>query len=205
MALEIIGAGFGRTGTMSLKGALEQLGFGPCHHMLEVISRDDQRAMWGEVGDGAAPDFDALFDGYRSQVDWPGAAYWRELARHYPDAKVILTLRDADSWHRSVMNTIGKYMMPPEDPDASGPAAIGYPIINKPIFDGRVLEPDHAKAVFEAHNREVRETIPADRLLVLEVGAGWEPLCDFLGVDVPEEPYPSRNSTLEFRTRVPES
>ena len=202
MGLEIVGAGFGRTGTMSLKFALEKLGFGPCHHMADVIRNPEQGALWRELAAGAEPDFDRLFDGYRAQVDWPGAVYWRELAQYFPESRVILTVRDPDAWHQSVMNTIGRHLEAAQSPDAHAAAQIGYALINRPVFGGRVKERDHAVAVFEAHVRQVREVIPASRLLVMETGAGWEPLCDFLGVAVPDEPYPASNSTAEFLNRA---
>ncbi len=200
MPLEIIGAGFGRTGTRSLKDALEMLGFGPCHHMSEVHNNPAQSAIWDALADGATPDWETAFEGYRSQVDWPGAAFWRELAEAYPQARVVLTLRSAESWHRSVTETIARHMTDEVDPD-TGRTSMPYRLINRGIFDGRVHDPEHALRLFEAHNTEVRRKIPADRLLVLPTGSGWKPLCDFLGVPVPDAPYPNRNSTAEFLAR----
>jgi hypothetical protein len=106
MALEVIGAGFGRTGTMSMKSALEIIGFGPCHHMMEVTSNDAQRDIWRAIAAGETPDWEQAFAGYRSTVDWPGAYFWRELAARYPAAKIILTVRDPESWFESATNTI---------------------------------------------------------------------------------------------------
>lgn len=107
MALEVIGAGFGRTGTNSLKLALERLGFGPCHHMFEVRDNPEQLPAWQAVARGKGADWDAMFKGYRAQVDWPGAAYWKQLSDHYPDAEVILSVRDPDVWFDTVQSTIG--------------------------------------------------------------------------------------------------
>ena len=110
MALEIIGPGFGRTGTHSLKIALEHLGFGPCHHMFEVRDHPEQLPAWEAVARGEPVDWDEVFRGYRAQVDWPGARVWRELARHWPEAKVILTVRDPDEWFDSVQATIAPFL-----------------------------------------------------------------------------------------------
>jgi Sulfotransferase domain len=93
MALRVIGAGFGRTGTHSLKLALEQLGFAPCHHMYEVRAHPEQLAFWQAAARGELPDWDEVFAGFAAQVDWPGARFWRELAEHFPHAKVILSVR----------------------------------------------------------------------------------------------------------------
>ncbi len=106
MALKVVGAGFGRTGTLSLKNALEKLGFGPCYHMFEVIERPDHIALWHRLAFGGSIDWDLLFKDYQSTVDWPAARYWREIAAHYPEAKVLLSLRDPESWYRSVTDTI---------------------------------------------------------------------------------------------------
>jgi len=200
MPLEIIGAGFGRTGTRSLKDALDMLGFGPCHHMRELHDNDTQSALWDALADGATPDWETVFEGYRSQVDWPGAAFWRQLAEAYPQARVILSLRDPESWHRSVTATIGRYLTDEIDPE-TGRTRMSYRLINRDIFGGRIHEPEHAMRIFEEHNAEVQRVIPPERLLVLPVGSGWGPLCDFLGVPVPEEPYPSLNSTAQFLAR----
>jgi hypothetical protein len=202
--MEVIGAGFGRTGTRSLKEALEMLGLGPCHHMAEVFGNEEQMSHWEALADGADPDWDATFAGYRSQCDWPGASFWRELADHYPQAKVILTVRDPESWHRSMLNTILRYMTaeaahPTERENRT--TRMNYRLINQRVFDGKVEDRDHAIGVFEAHVRSVRDAVAPNRLLVLETGAGWEPLCAFLDLPVPSEPYPGRNSTQEFLAR----
>ena len=106
MALELIGAGLGRTGTLSLKAALERLGYAPCYHMIEVLTAPERGRHWLARTPTGARDWDAIFRGYRATVDWPAAAFWRELVDRYPDAKVLLSLRDADRWYDSVMNTI---------------------------------------------------------------------------------------------------
>ena len=212
MALKVIGAGFGRTGTLSLKGALEQLGFDKCYHMLEVFNNEGHYARWVEIHHGAPADWDSLFQGYQAAVDWPSCNFWREQLAHYPDAKVILSLRDADSWHKSVMNTIhpssydawAKAQAEAKETGVLSPAAEGahrlaMDLIWQGKFDGRVSDADHAKAVFEAHNADVIASVPAEQLLVYRPGDGWEPLCEFLGMPVPEAPYPKVNSTEDFK------
>ncbi|WP_108660000.1 sulfotransferase family protein [Acuticoccus kandeliae] len=206
MPLDIVGAGFGRTGTNSLKLALEALGFGPCHHMLEVRAHPEQQAHWCAIAAGAAPDWDAVFAGYRAEVDWPGARFWRELADHYPDAKVILTVRDPDAWFDSVQATIYPFMEDPsrhEDPMLRARAEMAHALIVRQIFDGRLDDRAHAIGVFQAHIAEVQRTIAADRLLTYDIRSGWEPLCDFLDVPVPPGPMPHENTRSAFKARGP--
>ncbi|MCP1336281.1 sulfotransferase family protein [Futiania mangrovi] len=205
MALEVIGAGFGRTGTNSLRLALERLGFGPCHHMFEVRDNPEQLPAWEAAARGEKVDWDEAFKGYRAQVDWPGAAYWRQLAEHYPDARVILSVRAPDDWFDSVQATIGPFMTTMRGkhahPHMNAIAEMCGRFIVQDIFDGRIDDREHAIAVFKAHTKEVRDTISPERLLVYETGSGWGPLCAFLGVPEPDNPYPMTNSSKEFQAR----
>lgn len=198
MALKVIGSGLGRTGTKSMQTALNMLGLGPCHHMVEVFAHPESMALWIEAGAGR-PDWDAIFADYQSMVDYPGAAYWRQLTAHYPDAKVLHTVRDPDRWFESTQATIfapGSLAVRQEGPMAAFFAS----------FIGDLAGHLHDRAFmtdyFRRHTEEVRRTIPPERLLVYEAGQGWEPLCAFLGVPVPAEPYPSENSRAEFVARV---
>jgi hypothetical protein len=193
MTLKVIGAGFGRTGTLSLKAALEQLGFGPCYHMVEVFKNPNAPQWWIDAADGK-PDWPKIFDGYNATVDWPNATFYAELADFYPDAKVILTERDPEAWYTSTQNTIFA------DATAPGRPAMFRKVIGA-LFDQRMNEHDHVIAVFKRHNAEVRRRIAPERLLVYEVAQGWEPLCKFLGVPVPDAPMPRTNSTEEFVQR----
>ena len=206
MALSVIGAGFGRTGTMSLKLALEQLSLGPCFHMAEFFISENGEALkdkWERaVFGGGPPDWDDLFDGYRSTVDFPACSYWRELADHFPDAKVILSVRDAERWFASTQETILKPN--PDKPLAERTDNWGrmvYKVINQDVFGGETRDHDHCIAVYERHNATVKATIPAERLLVYEVKEGWAPLCAFLGVPVPDTPFPRENTTEIFQSR----
>jgi hypothetical protein len=202
MVLQVIGSGLGRTGTKSLHEALTMLGFGPCHHMFEVFEHRETMPLWIEAGKGRA-DWDSIFEGYCSTVDYPSAAYWRELAARYPDAKVIHTLRDPDEWFESTQATIFR-------PDGNAATALKSDDVTGEFFRSFVKPPllDHLNDrdwlidYFKLHTEEVKAAIPPERLLVYEVSEGWEPLCRFLGVPVPAEPFPSQNSRAEFIARV---
>jgi hypothetical protein len=197
MSLEIIGAGFGRTGTHSLKLALEMLGFGPCHHMAEILDKPDKQAAWERAYDAVTADWEDLLRGYRSAVDWPSAYFWRQLAEHYPNARVILTIRDSESWYESTRNTIY-----PSSPGAKARRGMVTKMVWEGVFEGRFADKAHAISVYERHNETVRSTIDPARLLVLEASQGWEPLCDRLGCPIPKEPYPHSNTTADFRSRI---
>lgn len=198
MTLDVIGAGMGRTGTYTLKFALEQVGLGPCHHMSEVLANPEQKALWRAAGEGRLPNWDAAYAGYRSAVDWPTAHFWREVADHYPAAKVILTVRDPEAWYDSMAQTIRLTL----DVSSNDPKSFGVAVIGNRVFGGRFDDRDHAIGVYEAHNAAVKAELPPERLLVYRVSEGWEPLCAFLGVPMPTEPFPHTNSTAEFRARI---
>ncbi|MDO9458562.1 MAG: sulfotransferase [Alphaproteobacteria bacterium] len=197
MALSVIGAGFGRTGTMSLKGALEELGFGPCYHMIEIIKNPPFADYWEAIGDGVPADWDKVFQGYQATVDWPSCAYYAELAEYYPKAKVILTVRDANAWFDSANKTIFTRMPRRMKPDDNR-GRMAYELIFKKTFDGNIDDRDHAIAVYERHNAEVKRAISADRLLVYDLAQGWERLCAFLDVPIPATPMPKVNTTDDF-------
>lgn len=196
MTLEIIGAGFGRTGTDSLKRALEMLGYGPCYHMYEVLPHEDRMEMWREIlGGRRAPDWDRVFDGFRATVDWPSARYWRVLAVHFPKAKILLSHRDPDSWYRSMDKTIlGKA----RDPLHANSMAAH---VCQSVFGDRAPSRAHAIATYERNIAEVQAAFGEDRLLNYELGSGWVPLCRFLGVDLPPVPYPRGNDSKEYHAR----
>ncbi|MEL6337045.1 MAG: sulfotransferase family protein [Pseudomonadota bacterium] len=206
MALEIIGPGFGRTGTNSLRLALTQLGFGPCHHMFEVReNHETQLPYWEAVVRGESVDWETVFRGYRAQVDWPGSRAWRALIAAYPKAKVILSTRSAESWYRSFSKTILPFIRDRDaldDPRYRGIAEMCAGLIDEGVFDGRMEDPAHAMAVFDAHEAAVKAAVPEDRLLVFDARQGWAPLCAFLGVAVPDEPYPMTNTSQDFQART---
>jgi hypothetical protein len=197
MALQIIGAGLGRTGTLSLKLALEHLGFGPCHHMSEVLANlRSQLPIWLDVVSGRQ-DWDRAFAGFAAAVDYPAAYYWRELAAHYPEAKIILTLRDPESWFKSVSATI----FSPEHTAMFADTPMGPFMAGAVLkdFGDRIGERDFMIDYFNRWNQLVIDTLPADRLLVFQARDGWEPLCAFLGAAVPDRPYPRVNSSDEMK------
>lgn len=196
----MIGAGFGRTGTFSLKLALETLGFGPCYHMFEVSRNPGHDALWLAMAEGRGGDWEEIFNGFRSAVDWPVAAFYLPLMERYPQAKVILSLRDPEAWYESALATI----IPSKEDPEGGSSPMTRRIIWNGVFDGRVHDKDYAIATYKAHIQEVKRRVPPERLLVYDAQEGWEPLCRFLGVSVPSEPYPHRNTTDEFQARARE-
>jgi hypothetical protein len=217
----VVGAGLGRTGTLSLHAALERLGFAPCEHMTNCFAHPERFALWLEAvrrkRAGEPIDWRPLFTGYRATVDWPGAFFWRELTAAHPEAKVILTVRDPERWYDSARATIYAATQGRSATSAArllyglmvraNPrAGHGFRTVNETVWDGtmegRFEDRDAAIRIFEEHNREVIATIPPDRLLVFDVKEGWRPLCAFLGVPVPMgEPFPHVNDTADFSRR----
>lgn len=198
MSLSVIGFGVGRTGTYSLKLALEQLGFGPCHHMYEVNIRSGEvLERWKAAARGEADLLD-LYAGYRAAVDWPTAAFCPELSAAFPDAKFLLGFRDPEKWYRSYSSTIAMLFEPGRIPPDLVPfLGMLEPILRKTGF--RVPpDKDETIAAYHRHAAMVKATIPPDRLLVFDVAQGWAPLCDFLGVAEPAAPFPRTNSTEAF-------
>lgn len=206
MALEVIGSGFGRTGTGSLKLALEQLGFGPCHHMEVVLATPPQVPYWQAAVAGQAMDWDTVFDGFRSQCDWPGAHCWQALASAYPDAKVIHTVRPEENWWGSFSATIGvlmgMYPTLPLPPHVRAMMDVARTMVADQTFGAAFTDREAALAAFRRRTEQVRAAIAPGRLLVFDVAQGWEPLCDFLGVPVPDAPFPHANSTEEWWAKV---
>lgn len=204
MTLKVIGAGLGRTGTLTLKAALEQLGLGPCHHMVEVFAHMEQADFWRRAAEGAAVDWEEIYAAYPATVDWPSCHFWRQLADRYPDAKMVLTVRDPEHWWESMSATILQAIKAGlADPDVGRRAAMRFAelIIHDQTFAGDFSR-ENVIAAFERHNAAVRAAIPPERLLVYEVSQGWAPLCAFLGVPVPDAPFPLTNSREEFWTHT---
>ena len=197
MALKIVGTGLGRTGTKSLQAALNLLGFGPCHHMVEVFAHPESAKLWIDAAKGQ-PDWEAIFAGYQSVVDYPGAQFWRELTTYYPDAKVLHTVRDPDQWFDSTQVTI---FAPEGRSRRPGPMTEFFNIFMSEFGD-QIHDRAFMTAYFQEHTRRVVETIPSERLLIYQVSQGWGPLCDFLGVDAPDVPFPAQNSRAEFVARL---
>jgi hypothetical protein len=187
MTLEIIGAGFGRTGTSSLKAALDTLGFGPCCHGTEERHFRQNMEFWDHVYNHAPIDWDSFFDGYRSTIDSPSCRFYLELSRKYPSAKVILTTRQSDVWFDSYEDTVLPIIR----------ASHGGRLYSF-LFGNCTPNRESIIATYERHNREVQRLISPERLLVYDVLQGWEPLCRFLAVAIPDVPFPCSNSRSEF-------
>ncbi len=203
MTLNVIGTGVGRTGTYSLKLAINQLGFGPCHHMEEVLfNLPVQVPLWAAAVKGH-PDWSAIYEGYRSAVDWPTAGFHKELYAAYPSAKFVLTLRSPESWADSFSETIYKLIAGRDQAPKEMQAWLdmGTGVISKTGFPAGLDRAGLIQA-FTAHNEAVKATIPPQQLLVYQVKEGWGPLCEFLGTPVPADPFPRTNDRGEFWDRV---
>ena len=208
MALQVIGAGFGRTGTNSLKLALQELGFSKCHHMREVMGNRKQVEAWHALSRGEKVDWDRVFEGYGASCDWPSSAYWEELYQYYPESKVILSARDEERWYGSVIGTIyqvsaavPKWMMLVIPHVRMVKEMIDTTIWNG-IFGGRFEDKAHAIQIYRENAERVKRVVAPDRLLICEAKDGWEPLCAFLNVPVPETPYPHVNEAAEMKRNL---
>jgi len=207
MALQVIGAGFGRTGTLSLKAALEHLGYDKCHHMMEVMPNDAQLDAWHRIAKGEAPDWDAIFDGFQASVDFPSCAYWRELAAHYPDAKIILSSRSFDSWYESASETIYRLSksIPAWTriiPKLRKIKEMTTGIVWDRVFKGTFEDKSAARAIFEAHEADVKAAFPPERLLIFHPKEGWAPLCAFLEKPIPSAAFPNVNDRDAFQKNI---
>ena len=204
MKIEVVGAGFGRTGTLSFKLALEQLGFGPCYHMLEVFGRPEHVRAWAAAVHGELPDWDTLFADYRSTCDWPACEWWAEIKAANPGAKVVLTRRDPHRWYESMTQTIFVAIERPlpVDDELMAQHMTGVRTMIRGRFDNRLDDEDHVLSVLAAHEQSVIDAVPPEELLVYDVAQGWDPLCAFLGVDVPDTEFPRTNTTDEFRAML---
>lgn len=203
--LKIIGSGFGRTGTLSMKMALEQLGFAPCYHMAEIMP-DNRRAMeWYAIAHGQPADWQKVMDGYQATVDFPACIFYRELMEAFPEAKVVHNLRDPERWYQSAYETIYQFhrTAPQWVQRVLKPLGRRMEMVDlllwKGLFDGRFDNRQHAIDVFNRHTEEVIRTVPPDRLLVYDVREGWEPLCAFLELPVPDTPFPHVNDSEKFQ------
>ncbi|MDP4511526.1 sulfotransferase family protein [Nonomuraea turcica] len=219
--LKVIGAGFPRTGTSSMKAALERLGFGPCYHMFEILMNPSHVDKWLPVTTGVPIDWDQVLRGYQSTQDWPASHFWREQAEVYPDAKIILTVRDPHRWYASMQALIANgpgRKLPPSLPDRAaavfgalarfGPVMdhIGQSVFGEGWrFSDGMPDEDLAVDAFHRHIAMVQESLPADRLLVFDVRDGWEPLCRFLDVEAPaDEPFPHLNDAAGMQRQLDE-
>nr|WP_220183026.1 sulfotransferase family protein [Sphaerisporangium album] len=210
--VRVIGVGLGRTGTMALKMALCRVGFGPCYHFTEVFAHPEHLYAWAAAASGREPEaWRVPLKGYAATTDWPAVAFWREIVEAFPDAKVILTTRDAAQWFESVNGTVFAAMagkLPGteeryrEFEAAEQLTEFGRMGVVGRTFGGRIDDRDHVIACYERHNEEVRRTVAPDRLLDFQVSQGWEALCAFLGAPIPDEPFPRTNERASFADTV---
>ncbi|MEO3415036.1 sulfotransferase family protein [Roseovarius sp. CAU 1744] len=199
MTLKVIGAGFGRTGTMSLRMALNKLELGPCYHMEDVLQDMPTRTPQWNAALSAAPDWDHVFSGFVSAVDWPVAAFWKELMSYYPHAKFVLSSRDPEGWYESISQTILAVLTAPEK--WPGEQVEWLKMVRSVVIErslGGRTDKEGAIDAFRSQEAALARTLPANRLLVHRATDGWEPLCAFLEKDVPGESYPRSNSRQEF-------
>jgi len=215
MQMKVIGAGLPRTATLSQKVALEMLGFGPCYHMVDVLADLTLVPPWVAALEGE-PRWEQIFAGFQSTVDWPGGFFYRELLDAYPDAKVLLSVRDPQAWERSMRDTVwgvrhGDSLIAHlsgaralVDPQWEGYLAMIDGVLwkDRGVFAGPHHDRDWLIDAMQRHSEEVKRTVPAEKLLVWQVGDGWEPLCRFLEVDVPAAPFPHANDSSAFVDRV---
>jgi hypothetical protein len=219
VGVKVIGAGFGRTGTASLKVALEELGFGPCYHMTKVFANPEHADFWRAAWRGEPVDWDGVLGCYEATVDWPACTFYAQLMERHPDAKVLLRVRDPERWYESTRSTIYKLgRISTGSPLTrlsfallsllvfgtfkTGQGPMTEEIVWQGTFDGKFEDKHHAIEVFNRHNEEIQRLVPQEQLLVYEVKKGWGPLCEFLGVEEPEKPFPRLNDAAEMRRRI---
>jgi hypothetical protein len=202
VGLQIIGAGLGRTGTTSLKLALEELLGGRCYHMLEVRERPDDADVWGSAYEGSNPPWKDFFEGYVATMDWPAAPFWRELSQVFPEAPIILSVRGADEWWKSVSSTIFIALATYFAPDApdDGWTRMGRGMMTR--FTPGWQHESAAKEAYIAYNEHVRATAPRDRLVEWHPTDGWAPICSALGMDEPDRPFPHVNTTDQAKREL---
>ena len=205
--LEIIGVGFGRTGTHSLGLALEKLGFGPCYNVYEYSKNPDHQSIWNLAFDKKKINWEQIFQTYKASVEWPGVTFFEELVKYYPKAKCILTNRDSESWYESAARTIFDGLeMSAHNPDQVKRERSGFlrQLILEKTFGSQYWDKEFAIRVYEQHNLRVQEVVPAERLLVFDIRDGWEPMCNFLEKPIPDESFPKSNQREEFKSSEPE-
>jgi len=209
--MKVIGVGFGRSGTMSLKQALGELGAGPCFHMIDLIQDPSKVGPWHAAVFEGEMDWDAMFDGFESTIDWPGCTLWRDLIDAFPEAKVLLNYRDFDAFYRSLETTVYALRKAAKEgtlePDASRPQPVPelWEIIDELIFardlQGSIEDRERVREICEQRLEEIQSTVPADRLTVWKLGDGWGPLCEMLDVHEPEHEFPHLHEAAEFRAK----
>jgi hypothetical protein len=213
MNVRVIATGLPRTGTSSLKAALQEIGYGPCQHMENLFNTPRLVGLWIELFETGTTDFNALLEGFQSTSDFPGCLHYQKLMEVHPDAKIILNQRDPEQWYESIVKTIYAVVPRTEEEKANlnekakqspkfAGMAKGLKFVDDYLLSGflggNILDKDDAIKRYLAHEAEVKAFVPADRLLELPLGAGWKPLCEFLDVPVPTSEYPFKNKRNDF-------
>jgi len=216
--VKVIGAGYGRTGTASLKAALEELGFGPCYHMSELFEHPEHADFWKAAWRGEVVDWDEVLGSYEATMDWPACTFYEQLMERHPDAKVLLSVRDPEQWYESSRNNnyklaklssgspftrvgFGLLLLFKFGTFSMRPLQI-FPEIDEGTFEGKFEDKRHAMEVFNRHNQQVKRRVPKEQVLVYEVKEGWGPLCEFLGVEEPDKPFPHVNEAAEIQRLI---
>jgi hypothetical protein len=215
--IKLIGAGFPRTGTTTLKSSLEILGFNKCYHMKELLVKPDQLPLWLRLENTGTTDWDKLYDGFEATVDFPGYPFYKEHMKQYPDAKVILTVRPFDKWYVSVHSTIwtagpqnlkeklkmmSKMLFNPRLRKVINCIKFVKRVLWAKQFQGRFEDLAFAEQIYNQHIADVKAYVPAEKLLVYDVSEGWKPLCDFLGVPEPQDKLPHLNKKENFKVML---
>jgi len=207
MTIKVLGAGFGRTGTNSLKIAIEILGFGPCYHMHEVRNNPEHVDIWDRAINGEQVNWHELYDNYSSAVDWPTVSFLPQLLQEYPQAKVILTLRDAEEWYISARDTIFEAMtLGDKNPDLNGRmrTKMSRKLILENTFSALYDDKDYCINIYNRHIHNTRKLVSPSSLLEYHITDGWEPLCDFLDLPVPVTSFPKTNDRHSFLATKPD-
>jgi hypothetical protein len=202
MALRVVGAGLGRSGTHSLKLALEQLLGGTCYHMSELFHRDDDTAVWAAATRGEDVDWASFLRDFTATVDWPACAFWDGIAAAAPEAVVLLSMRESpEAWWASFERTIAQALQRPVPPEDKAWASRRETVLAmiETTFTPDWSDRDAALAAYDRHNEAVRAAVPASRRVEWRPGDGWEPICAALGLEIPAEPFPHTNTAAEFR------
>jgi hypothetical protein len=204
--LEILGAGFGRTGTNSLKIALERLGFGPCYHMYEITKNPGHISFWNAAASNSPVEWISFFKSYKATVDWPASAFVPQIYKAFKSSKVIITVRNPEEWYQSANNTIFHTMAnweANENPETRDRMKMAKKIILDGVFWGKHDNKNHCIGIFNKHINEISNVVPKDNLLIFDVSEGWVPLCEFLKVEIPNEAFPYTNTRASFFKHKP--
>ena len=216
MSIKVLGAGFGRTGTTSLRSALEELGFGPCYHVYQLFKDPSEIEFWENLYQGKEVDFDSFFTNYQAVFGFPGYYFYRQLMENFPKSVVILSYTDPDKWYEDAANTIFSAEHFKREKEDAKIVRQNNPFIADCLdriydleqsailngyFQGRFKDKKYTIIRFKQRIEEVKKVVPPERLLVYEIEQGWKPLCEFLDVPVPDKLFPHLNHPSSFQSK----